>query len=196
MGGIAALVAAIRVGAGARLLDILDRDDAVADGELLLDREVHQPARALPADIVVVRGLAPDHAAQRHVTVVGLALLGRCQRDRARDLEGARHDDPLRLRAVLRNLLFGALDERIGDVGVVARLHDEDARALDARDRRPGGRIFRPCRHDQTFARPGTGFWATIVRPKPSRATTLFCELLSSTISFTPRSISIWAPTP
>jgi hypothetical protein len=60
-----------------------------------------------------VRGLAADHAAQRQEAVVAL---GR-ERDRARDLERARHDDALVRGAVLLDLALGARDQRIGDLG-------------------------------------------------------------------------------
>ena len=66
---LAALVLAVDAGARQRLRLVLDGQDAEADGELLLEREVLQAARALAADIIVMRRLAADDAAERDVAV-------------------------------------------------------------------------------------------------------------------------------
>ena len=70
MGGVAALVTAVDGGARPGLVGIVDRDDAVADRQSVTHREIHQAACALAANIVVVRGLATDDAAQCHEAVV------------------------------------------------------------------------------------------------------------------------------
>ena len=146
--GIAALVAAIGEGARLRLLHVVHGDDAVADRELVVQRQIHQAACTLAADIVVVRGLAANDASQGNVAVVLAALLRRGQGDRAWNFEGARHMDQFGLRAVLLDFFRRPADQRIGDIGIVRRRHDQDARTLDARDRRSRGRCLRPGRHD------------------------------------------------
>src|SRR5689334_2880737 len=143
MGGVAALVAAMRFGASLGLLHRIDGDDAVADREAPLNRQVHQPTRALAADIVVVAGLAPDHTAQREEAVITLGG----QRNRAWNLEGARHDHPLESGTVPRELALCAGDQGIGDLRVVAGFDHENARTLDAIDGRPNGRILRARAH-------------------------------------------------
>jgi hypothetical protein len=126
MGRVAALVAAMRFGACLGLLHGVHGHDAVADRKLVPDRQIHQAARALAADIVVVRGLAADHAAQSQEAVVAAGG----ERDRAGNLERARHDHALRGGAILADLGLGTGDQRVGDLGVIARFDDQDARAL------------------------------------------------------------------
>src|SRR5215468_7617927 len=104
MRGIAALVATIGEGTRLGLLHSVDGDDAIADRELLVHREIHQAARALAADIVVVRGLAADDAAQRNEAVIAA---GR-ECNGTRNLEGARDDHALQRRAILLDLALGA----------------------------------------------------------------------------------------
>ena len=58
-------------GAGPGLLVILDGQDAVAQRHPMPAREIHQAARALAADIIVMRGLAADDAAERDEAVEG-----------------------------------------------------------------------------------------------------------------------------
>src|SRR5579859_4826152 len=79
---------------------VLHGEDAEADGEVMRERQLLQAARALLADVIVMRGLAPDHAAQGDEAVEARALGGSLARlhgifDRGRDLEGARHRDAL-----------------------------------------------------------------------------------------------------
>src|SRR5207248_11256900 len=76
MGRIAALVAAVDEGARLGLLDAVDGENAVADSELLVDRQIHQPARALAADVVVVCGLAAYDTAQRDEAIIVLGRQG------------------------------------------------------------------------------------------------------------------------
>src|SRR2546421_5710769 len=47
-----------------RLLDVLDREDAEADRHARLERCELEPARGLACDVVEVRGLAADDAAE------------------------------------------------------------------------------------------------------------------------------------
>jgi hypothetical protein len=125
MRGIAALVAAVRLGARLGLLHGVDRDDAVADGELLLDRQIHQPARALAADIVVVRGLAADDAAEREEAVIALGG----QRDRAGISKAPGTTTRSQVAPFWRTRLARRRSARRRS-RVVARFDDQDARAL------------------------------------------------------------------
>ena len=67
----AALVQFGDAGAGPGLRLGLDGEDAVAERQAARDREVHQRARALAGDDLVVARLAADDAAERHRGVVG-----------------------------------------------------------------------------------------------------------------------------
>src|SRR5262249_37396597 len=90
---LAALVLALGLGARQALRLVLDGEDAEADGDAVFEGEVLQPARALLADIVVMRRLAADDAAERDIAVetplgaLAPALDG--DADRCRNLEGA-----------------------------------------------------------------------------------------------------------
>ena len=130
MCGISALVSTVDGGTRPGLVGIVDCDDAIADRQPLAHRKVHQAARTLATDIVIVRGLAADDAAQRHEAIVAA---GR-ERNGAGNLESTGHDDTFRYGAVLLDLTFGAGDQRIGDFDVVARLDDQDPRAADTVD--------------------------------------------------------------
>src|SRR5207253_10040212 len=59
-----AVVAPVGRGAGQCLGLVLDRQNAVADREPVTSRQVLQATRALGADVVVMRGLTADHAAE------------------------------------------------------------------------------------------------------------------------------------
>src|SRR5690242_6834662 len=79
---------------------VLDGENAEADGELMLDSELLQAARALAADIVVMRRLAADDTAQRHIAVKPRLARTAClgldrETDCRRNLEGARHRESL-----------------------------------------------------------------------------------------------------
>ena len=67
-------------------------------------------------------GLAPDHAAERHEAVEPVER----EIDGGRDLESARHLDPLPGGADLGQRRFGALHQQIGDIAVEPRLDNED----------------------------------------------------------------------
>src|SRR5262249_2311785 len=116
-----------------RLGLVLHRENAETDGEVVLERQVLQPPGALLADIIVVRGLATDDTAERHETIEARALGRTLPRldgvlDRRRDLERAGHRDALVAGARLVERRHGSPQELVGDVRVVARLHDQDMR--------------------------------------------------------------------
>src|SRR3546814_9363622 len=70
---VAALVLAAHVGARPGLLVVLAGDDAIAERQGVLAGEVLQLAGALAADVVIVRGLAADDAAEGDVAVEAVA---------------------------------------------------------------------------------------------------------------------------
>ena len=84
------------------------------------ERDVAEPARRLACDVLEVRRLAPDHAAERHDGRVPAACRRRFRRDR--QLEGARHPNHVDLRlghALLAEALPRALQQTTGDDLVV-----------------------------------------------------------------------------
>src|SRR6185437_5902273 len=85
---LAALVALVDPGARQRLLLVLDGKNAEADRQMVLESEALQPMRAFRADMLVMRGLAADDAAQRRIAVIGV-LRRRGEADRGRDFERA-----------------------------------------------------------------------------------------------------------
>ena len=90
------------------LLVVLDRQDAVAEGERLVDGEVHDRPRRFVGDDVVMAGLAADHAAEDDEAVIAddpRSIASSAIGERRRDLEGAGHGDALVGRA-------GALERR------------------------------------------------------------------------------------
>src|SRR5713226_6763786 len=131
IGGLAALVLAVDAGARQRLRLVFHRENAEADGEAVLERELLQPTRALAADIVVMRRLAADDAAERDIAVE--ARLARAVRlrfdgkpDRRRDLEGSRHGEALIARAGGVERGDRALGQLVRDMRVIARLDHHD----------------------------------------------------------------------
>ena len=100
-----------------------------------------RPRALSPADKVVVRGLAADHAAQRHEAVVAAR---RSSAIGGRDLEGARHDD--------------ALDAGAGR----ARAPPRRRRAARRRSRRSSAPRRSAC------ARPSTARRLEAARPVPA----------------------------
>src|SRR3546814_18537776 len=74
------------------LIRILDGQDAVADRQPVTAGEILQPTSAFLADIVVMSGLAADHAAQRDETVIAATERdlhrSRGHADRRGNLEG------------------------------------------------------------------------------------------------------------
>src|SRR5690349_6508536 len=119
---------ALLADASQRLVVALDREDAEAAGDAGLELDVLDPAGALVADVVVVRGLAADDRADARDALVAAGLgadLGR-----HRQLEAARHLD---------------------HVDLVSGVLEDGARALDQLLRKllvEGGRGDRvPVRH-------------------------------------------------
>ena len=80
-------------------------------------------------------GIAADDAAERDGAVIGPApALRRIggNRDRGRDFERARHADAVELAPRLLQRFRRAGKERVGNIVVIARLDDENARTLGA----------------------------------------------------------------
>ena len=80
------------------------------------ERDVAKPTRRLARDVLEVRRLAPDHAAERHDGPVPAARRRRFRRDR--QLECARHPHHVDLRlghALLAQALPRALQQAAGD---------------------------------------------------------------------------------
>ena len=79
-------------------------------------------------------GVAADDAAERNRPLIGLpALLGGIERnrDRRRDFERAGHAQTVEHRAGLLQRARRAREQRIGDVVIKARLHDQHADAFE-----------------------------------------------------------------
>ena len=132
-GGVGALVTFIRAGAGARLGFVLDGENAIADGELLLDRKLHQPARGFVRHQLEVVGLAPDDAAERDHAVVRPPPAARGldgKRNRRRNLERARHRDTVVFHARFIEHAARATQQRVGNLVVEARFHDQHAQGV------------------------------------------------------------------
>src|ERR1043165_4898270 len=108
-----------------RLGLVLDSEDAKADREVVREGQVLQAAGTLLADVVVMRGLAANDAAQRDEAVEtrarGCALASlHGIFDRSRDLESAGDGDALVAGARLLKGLQGALQKLVGDMRIVA----------------------------------------------------------------------------
>ena len=115
----------------------VDGQDGVAQGNAVLDGQLHQPVIGVVADDVVVRGVAADHAAERHATIeAGVGIVGADQagfdglRQRQRNLERAGHDDALETGACGLQLGDGADCQLLADALVVAGLDDQDVRTM------------------------------------------------------------------
>src|SRR5215472_16915289 len=135
MGRLPALVLLVGTRPRQRLRLVLDSENAEADGELMLDGEPLQAARAIAADIVVMRRLATDDAAERDIAVKPrLARAPRLRIDRETDrrgnLEGARHGDALIAGARRVERRDRAARELIGDMRIIARLDQHDMRRV------------------------------------------------------------------
>src|SRR5436305_8162514 len=137
-----------------RLGLIFDSENAKADREAVRERQVLQAAGALLAHVVIMRGLAANDAAQRDEPVEaragGRALAGlHGIFYRSRDLECAGHHDALMAGARLIERRQSALEKLVGDVSVIARLHDQDVR----------------CSYHQSLPTPSMPRRSTTVRP-------------------------------
>src|SRR5271170_8251668 len=121
------MVAALGWRAYERLRLVLDGQDAIADGQPVAHRELLQPARTLGADVIVMRGLAADHAAERHEPVKTLAR-PRGDPNRGRNFERPGNQDALMGGAGSGKRAFGPAPQSLGDVSVIGRLDQEDMR--------------------------------------------------------------------
>jgi hypothetical protein len=142
----AALVALVESGAHLRLGRGVDGEDAVSDRNLPTDADVHQGARGLSRDDVVMAGLAADDAAERDDAVIGGPGAARRierERDRLGYFKRARHRNDVVGGAGGVKRAYGAGAQRAGDVRVVAGFDDQDARARKRRLALPAS-----ARHD------------------------------------------------
>src|SRR5690348_11934513 len=133
IGRLASLVLAVDAGSRQRLCLVLDRQDAEADGEAVLQRQRLQAMSALATDIIIMRRLAPDDAAERDIAVeTCLARALRLRRDGEADgrryLECARNGEALIAGAGGVERGDRALGELVRDMGVIARLDQHDMR--------------------------------------------------------------------
>ena len=114
------------------LLFVVDGQDAVAERKFFRNRQIHQPARRLHRDDIEMDGLAPDDAAERDRGIIGfstlLAGLDR-NRDRRRNFQRAGHRDHVVIDASRLQLGDRAFQQRVLDVVIEARLHDQRASA-------------------------------------------------------------------
>ena len=96
---VAAFVAARRRLPAPGLLAAVAGENAVAERHGVLDGERIQAGRGFPRDDVVVGGLAADDAAKRDTAAMAPCsadeAVGKRQAERERDLERARHGEPL-----------------------------------------------------------------------------------------------------
>ncbi len=74
--------------------------------------------------MLVMRGLAPDHATERDKPVEPLGRF-RGQRNRRRDLEGARHRNRFAGRPGLGYRALGPLSQHRGEMRVIGRLDEQ-----------------------------------------------------------------------
>src|SRR5215475_3491906 len=82
MGGIAALVRLVHLGAHPGLRIVVDGDNAVADRHPAGAGDFHQPARGFERHDLEMDRIAPDDTAERHRALIGLAgALGGVERD-------------------------------------------------------------------------------------------------------------------
>src|SRR5207237_7268963 len=108
----------------------LDGEDAEPDRNAVFQREALQAPGAFGADIVVMRRLATDDAAQGDIAVEWpprfLPPPFDGDADRRRDLEGAGHGKALIAGAGGVERQDGAPAELLGDMRIIRRLDDHD----------------------------------------------------------------------
>src|SRR6185312_1979607 len=121
-------VAAVGRAPGQRLRLVLAGGDAEADRQTVAAGEVLQAARALVADMVVMAGLAADHAAERDIAVELPRLRG--ELDRAGKLESPGHGHRLESRPGLGQRPLGAVPQEVADMRVIAGLDEKNVRRL------------------------------------------------------------------
>ena len=116
-------------GAHPGLLLVFGGQDAVADGQTAssTDRSIRARAQFIGDDVEMI-GLAADDGAQRDkAVIVGAAFLGAVEREgnHRRDFQRARHGDDVIGRARLVERGLGAVEQRVGEIVVEARLDDK-----------------------------------------------------------------------
>src|SRR6266545_7766653 len=92
LGGLDPLVARRAAGAGERLLQGLGGGDTETQSDAVRQRDVAQAARGFAGDVLEVRGLAADHAAERDDDVVPPAHRGRLRGHGQLERPGYPHD--------------------------------------------------------------------------------------------------------
>jgi hypothetical protein len=126
----------LRARPGARLFEGLAREDAERDRDRERRSELGQGPRDRMGENVEMGGLTPDQAAERNHSIE--TTRSREQRDRRRQLEGARDLELLDSRAFGERGAEGPTGERAGDLVVPAGADDGHARAAVS--------ILSPCR--------------------------------------------------
>src|SRR5262249_501346 len=108
---------------GHRLVPIFTGENTIANGEAMMNAEIHQAARALAGNDLVVRRLAANDAAE------GDEAVGRAfgEKNSRRDLERARHAHRPTLNAGRIERTARTLEELIGNLRIEPRLDDQDA---------------------------------------------------------------------
>ena len=107
---------------------VLGGQDAVADRQRFLDRQIHQRAGRFIGDDVEMIRLAADHGAERDkAVIVGAAVFGAVQRkgDHCRNFQRAGHSDDVVGGACLVERGLGAVEQGVGEVVVEARFDDQ-----------------------------------------------------------------------
>ena len=105
------------------LLNIFHGKDAVADADAFPEGEIHQPTRALAADVIVVAGFATHDAAERDEAIIERAACG--MRDGGGNLERAGHDDAVERGISFSGGGFSAALHCVSDGAVVRRSHQQ-----------------------------------------------------------------------
>src|SRR5262249_4832343 len=120
-----ALIPAVRRGARQRLCLVLNRQDAVSNGDAVANRQILEPLCALGTNMVIMRRLAADHTAERDKSVEAAAR-ARDDGNRSRDLERSRNRNAFMGGADLGERALSAAAEFRGDVSVVGGLDKQD----------------------------------------------------------------------
>ncbi len=128
---VAALVALRRIGANDGLRLVLDGQDAVAHRQQVLNGDVHDGARTLARDDLEMIGLAANDAAERDRPGVSAAFGQHA--DGGGNFERAGHVDDIPFRADGFQGARRARQQHVANAIVIARLDDEEFRAIDGR---------------------------------------------------------------
>ena len=123
----APLVLALRVGPHGGLVVVFHGQDAIADERALQAQKRDRPA-GIVADRFVMRGLAADHAAQRHEPVE--IALRKADADRRRHLQRTGHFHHLGRAAHAFDHRLCPLDQVVSDIAVIGGDHDQKLRPL------------------------------------------------------------------